>query len=276
MAQLIDFFQSFEAKDWITFFASLAAFVMSLLSFFQKTREGQQSLRKQLTEVLQKLSDFNIEVAKFNSLPDKTAYPPNFRGLISDQRRFLTRQAAYFSERIPDLVSPYEYLVMAWAFDDTDDVEQADHFFDLASRKQRNKIDQGIALRSYARFQFSQHLLDEGRANYNTALACFQGESDRLCFYRGVTYERWADQEDDWSNRDKATQLLQLAKTEYTKIKKTRRRDSEVRRVEERILGRKSPVADTTPGTTIASAAPESKHGIGAPSAEVKSAASNQ
>ena len=51
---IVGFFRWFEAKDWITFFASLGAFTMSLLSFYQKNAEGRQPFRKQLTEVLSK------------------------------------------------------------------------------------------------------------------------------------------------------------------------------------------------------------------------------
>jgi hypothetical protein len=181
---IVEFLRGFEAKDWITFFASLAAFTMSLLSFRQKNAEGRQAIRKQLTEVLQKLSELNTEVAKFDSLADRAGYPANYARLLNDQRRVWARRASYLSQRGEDLVSPYEYLVIAGAFNSIDDVEQAEHFLRLASTDQKNSLDRGIALRGYARFQFSQHLLENGRTNYQAAIECFAGESDRMAASR--------------------------------------------------------------------------------------------
>jgi hypothetical protein len=111
-----NFFNSLEPKDRVSFAASGSALVFSLLSFFQKRSETSQARRKQLTDVLQKLSDLNTERAKFKSLEKKEGYPPNYSNLIDDQRRFLVRQAAYISQNVRRFVSPYEYLVMAGAF----------------------------------------------------------------------------------------------------------------------------------------------------------------
>jgi hypothetical protein len=231
--QTTSFFKSFEPKDWLSFAASGAALVFSLLSFFQKRSETSQARRKQLTDVLQKLSDLSTEIAKFKSLEKKEGYPPNYPNLINDQRRFLVRQAAYISQSIRRLVSPYEYLVMAGAFDEINDVEEAERFYKIAS-KAKHSFDRGIAVRAYARFLFLQGNETDARQNFKNAVSLV-GETDRHKIYRGDTYERWAILEEEWSNADETKKLLKLALAEYGTLKHPNRRRVEVKRIEEKL-----------------------------------------
>jgi hypothetical protein len=85
--------KSLETRDWITLVASFLALMFSLLGYFQKNRETKQALRKQLTDTLKELSELNLKDATFRSLEDKKNYPPNYIGLLADQRRFFVRQA---------------------------------------------------------------------------------------------------------------------------------------------------------------------------------------
>lgn len=64
-------FESFEAKDWITLFASISALIFSLLTFRQKAVEGGAALRKQLTDFLEKLSSLNTEISKYRTSQKK-------------------------------------------------------------------------------------------------------------------------------------------------------------------------------------------------------------
>jgi tetratricopeptide (TPR) repeat protein len=196
-AQWNSFFSNFEAKDWVTLGASLSAFIFALISYRQKASEASQARRKQLTDVLQKLSDLNTEMAKFRAA--KEGYPSNYIAFINDQRRFLLRQAAYISRSIGRLVSPYEYLLIATASDDLNYVEEAERYFKLATGA-KYSIDRAIAVRGYARFLFRQGNPEEARKNFKQALDSFTGETDRHKFYRGETYERWATEEREWSN----------------------------------------------------------------------------
>ena len=74
---------------------SLVALAFSFLSYRQKDKEGKLGLRKQLTEILEKLTNLNVEDAKARSQSED--YPLNYTGIINDNRRFLVRQAAYLA-----------------------------------------------------------------------------------------------------------------------------------------------------------------------------------
>src|SRR4051812_5995225 len=105
MNHLEHFFSTLQSKDWITLLASVSALIFSLLTFRQKKGEGQLALRKQLTELLEKLSELNTEISKYRSAQSKqNDYPANYVALMNDQRRLLVRQADFMSSKIPKLV----------------------------------------------------------------------------------------------------------------------------------------------------------------------------
>src|SRR5262249_2040551 len=147
--------------------------------------------------------------------PKREEYPPNYLGLIADQRRFLVRQAEFVSRKIGGLVSPYEYLVIAGAFDAGGDTEQAERFFGRGINQADNAPDPGMAMRGFARYLFARGQVDEGRAQYERAIAAFAGDTDRWRFYRGNTYERLASQEHEWRDAARAEKAWQLASAEF-------------------------------------------------------------
>jgi tetratricopeptide (TPR) repeat protein len=225
-----EFFDTFQPKDWTTLLVSTFALVFSILSLRQKAGEGRLVLRKQLTDLLEKLSELNIEVAKFRFIREKKdEYPPNYIGLLNDQRRFIVRQAAFVASRIRNLVSPYEYLVLAGGFDSIDDTYQAERLYKLASRT-NDQIDRGIAIRGYARYLFNRGRIEESRQQYSKAVECFKGDSDHLRHHRGDTYERWAGQEREWKNEPEANSLLEHSIAEYRSLTNPARQSYEVTR----------------------------------------------
>jgi hypothetical protein len=186
------------------------------------------------------LTDLNTEGSKYDSLKDKTGYPGNYRGLINDQRRFHVRQAAYLTKRVPELVSPYEYLVIGGSFSDVEDIETAEQFYQRASRSPSRQherespdetFDQVIALRGYARFLFLQARLEEGRQKFHEALLLLPKTSETTLHQRGDTYERWARTECDFGEATQYVPLLRSAISEYESLKLQRRRQQEIARV---------------------------------------------
>lgn len=231
MEQVQFFFSSLEPKDWITLLASISALIFSLLTFRQKTGEGQLSLRKQLTELLEKLSSLNTEISKYrNAQSKKDEYPPNYIGLMNDQRRLLVRQADFVSSKIPKLTATYECLVIAGAFDGVDQTELAEKYFELAISTEQ-AVEKGIAVRGYARYLFNNGHIDSAREQYMRCLICFQGDSDRLISYRSDTYFRWSQQEKDWENFEVEMELLKKAYDEVANFASPYRRKIEKARI---------------------------------------------
>jgi hypothetical protein len=232
--QVKPLFADTKPTDWVTICISVVALFFSLISYLQKTGENKLSRRNQLTELLEKLTDFNTEIAIFRSggNKDKTL-PDNYVALLNDQRKVFVRQAAFLARKIKRLVNPYEYLVIGWAFEGVDDPEQAERMY-LLSTKTKDAFDRGIAVRSYARFLFNQWRVDEGRGAYADSVTLFGGGGPREIFSRSRTYERWAQQEIDWggeANRDIATDLYQNAMDELYPIANEIRREKEMARI---------------------------------------------
>ena len=209
------------AKDVLTICISMLALSLSILSTIitvrQKKFETERTLRTQLSDVLGKITALNLELAK---IPQHGISPsgltPNMRGHLRDQLRFLVRQATYITDQIDQLVSPFEFLLIAGAFADINEVYQAERFFQKAiERTGEDQINFGIITRGFARFLFNTGEHEQARQQYAGALEIFSGDTDIMKEYRGDTYFRWANQEFEWSYVDEARSLFERAQNEF-------------------------------------------------------------
>jgi hypothetical protein len=225
-------FAKFEAKDWITFCASISALVFSIITYRQKSGEAKLALRKQLTDLFEKLTDLNLQSQMARLKRDE--FPQNYWGLLNDQRRFLARQAAFISQRIETLVTPWEYLLLAWAFDEISDSFQAERYFLLATETAVEPFDRAIITRSYARYLFNQgpETQEKSRRLYQQAVHSFGEETDRIIAFRAETFERWALQEREWSHVEDADRLFHRAATEFENLSNPARRKHERERLQ--------------------------------------------
>lgn len=229
--------QDLQPKDWITLIASLSAFTFSALSYWQRSGDSKIGIRKQLTDTIQRLTDINTSVAKYHALSKAKRdleFPPNYVRLLNDQRRFLVRQAEFLSRRIRPLVSPFECLLIASAFDEIDDTIRAEEFFRRACDA-ADAIDRGIALRGHGQYLLARGRTDEGNGKFEASLQSFAGDSDHLRIYRAQTCERWAVQARGYGDDAVCERLLMRAVAEYAKLDHASRRDHEVDRVEKRL-----------------------------------------
>jgi tetratricopeptide (TPR) repeat protein len=222
-----------SVKDIAPIVISVLAFVISALSFFQKTNEANVSLRKQLTDILEKLHETNVESVKANDRKFRDNYPQNYGRLVSDRRRFLIRQAKYIAEQIPILVSPYELMFIAVGLEDIDDAPEAEKWFQSAIRKASTEFDKVIVRRQYGRCLFRNGQAADARQQYKVALTILKSTTDRHLVYQGDTYERWAGMEADYGDADEARKLFDLAILEYEKIRTDGIRERQLQRVNE-------------------------------------------
>lgn len=235
LLSLPNFVARLESKDWLTLGMSFSALLLTAASYIQKLTENRQSLRKQLTDVLEKLTELKTEVARFNSLSDKDGYPREYDGLLNDQRRFFVRQAGYLAEQIPRLVSPYECLVIAGAFADIEYIDVAEYWFQKACAEQPSARDRAIAIRGYGRFLFIQGRLDEARVRFQQAVKLMAGDSDIAVAFRANTLERQAELEQEWGLSAEAKSLLETALQEYSGLSNPGRRQRNSVRVQEKL-----------------------------------------
>jgi hypothetical protein len=217
----MDLFTGWTLKELITLAASGLAVIVSIASYRQKAGEGKIALRKQLAEVLEKLSDQRLEQIKFSALPEveRERYPKDYHIFFQERRRFFVRQGVYLVEKIPELVSPFEYLLLAGDLDRIGEDDQAQSYYILArkrlplfkhvqrllsSGKLARSVNRGIALRAYARYLFGKGYHNRARKEFRSALAEFSGHDRR-------TYEIWADLEEHAGNTEEATRLRKMA-----------------------------------------------------------------
>lgn len=207
-----------QFKDLVTLSFSFFAFVVSAWTFLQKRGETKIAIRKQLTDAIEKLHDINVESSKANDKKLCEQYPNNIDRLLSDQKRFLVRQAKYLAEQIPNLVSPYEEMVIAIFLDDIDDSLESEKWFRRAISRASNQFDEVIARRQYARSLYRNGQVDRAREHFQAASEALQGNTDRQLIYNGDTFERWARVEADFGSWGMARDLVQRAEHEYQKI----------------------------------------------------------
>lgn len=205
--------------EWLTLTGTSIALFFSLLSYFQKRGESYWATRKQLSDTLSRIGELNLEIAKHRTTPETARANFNLPGMLSDHRRYLVRHAALLAKRVRRTVTTHEYLIIAWAFDSADDVENARSFFEKAIEVRTDPVDHALALRSYARFLDNEHEADKAETQYNMALAALVGENDRLKYYRGDTFERRAVLERERGNLQKAQEYFAKARLEYESVK---------------------------------------------------------
>ena len=209
---------------------SFCALAISLQSYLQRKSENRFSLRKHLTEVLEKITDLNTDVAKYRSLQNKEGYPQNYVAIVNDQRRFFARQAAHLADQIRDMTSPYEYLVIAGALSEVEAVDQAETYFKKALEMENTPMETARISRAYGRFLFQEGRPEEGRDKFWDADTSVQGTSDVELAFRGNTYERLAIAEEEYAP-DRSEALLERAVDIYKQFHHPLRRDREVERV---------------------------------------------
>jgi hypothetical protein len=241
----MSFFDGWTPKDWITFLASIFALLFAFISYRQKISENKNALRKQFTDVIERLSDLKFEIAEFGNLHHAEAakLPDDYVIFKNDQRRFFVRQAIHLVRRIPKLVSRFEYLLIAEASDAVDEFTQAEIFYKRATRRSlfskltgTKRVERGIALRNYARYLYVDRQ-DFAERKFREALAEFAGDNDRLRSNRARTYEIWAEAA---AERDPAAagKLLDRAIAEYQRFDSAARRTQATERVNKKLRPR--------------------------------------
>jgi tetratricopeptide (TPR) repeat protein len=213
-------------RDYIATSAATAVFIIGLFTLTQRRTEFKSTRRKQLTEYIAKIHDLNVEQGKSRAANKKGDYPPDFNRLIMDQKRFVTRQMDYLANKIRNMVTPYEWLVLATSLDDIGDQAQAEKYFKKAFLSYaRNNFEKIIFARQYARFLFQIGRIEDGRRLYLFAVSTSKGNSPRDITYLADTFERWARAEADFGDRNQVSGLLDRAQSTYGRLRNSSEKD---------------------------------------------------
>lgn len=241
-------FLSIDLKDRITIIVgivalsiSLASFTISLISYKQRSKEGLLSVRKQLSDTMQKLLDLNTEGAKRDLEPEK--YPKNYGGLIGDQRRFHARLAHTLIVRLKFEVSRWELLLLGRAFADLTDYDLAEKMFLRAIQSHTSPVEDATVARSYARFLFMSGEAERARDKLTRALGVL-ATVKIVPFEEGFTYEQWAGFEWYFGDRSKVLTFLNMAIDKYQCDVWQHRRDRSIERLKESEIYKDACLAD--------------------------------
>ena len=213
-------------RDYIGTSAATAVFMICLFMFTQKRTGFKSTLREQLTDYIAKIHDLNVEQEKSRAANKKGDYPPDFNRLIMDQKRFVTRQMDYLANKIPNMVTPYEWMALANSLDDIGDLAQAEKYFKKTFLSYaRNDFEKIIFARQYARFLFRIGRIEDGRRLYLFAVNTGKGNGPRNITYLADTFERWARAEADFGDRKRVSALLDRAQSTYARLRNSSEKD---------------------------------------------------
>lgn len=233
-----------DLRNILTAFGIGLTVIFGVITYWQKTHDKQIGLRKQLTEILEKLVNLNIEIAKYKIEREllSNKLPENYGGLINDYRRFfVTHAAAIVAEMPKSKTFSHELSLIAQAFDNIDDNLNAEKFFNKAIERAENTVDKILSSRSYARYVFNKVDRRSGDEMFNKIINSYENEtSESIIYYRAETYKRWGTLYKG-INEIEYKRLMGLAKLEFSKLKNEITKNGEIKRIDNLISPPVSP-----------------------------------
>jgi tetratricopeptide (TPR) repeat protein len=237
--------KTMEPKDYIAIGAAVissCSFVVSYITWRQKSAETQRTMRNQVTETIAKLDTVFAEWDKLNYENTEKRNDPYFvgrRSFLNGQKRFIAKHALYLMEQIPELITDFEYSRVADAFNSIGDFEQANKLYKKAIDTAESDYYKSICTRGYGRSLFAQGLIEKGRSQFKDAVSLVSANNDVNRFHTAETYQRWAVAEADAQNLDEAKEKLNKARDIYLTINSTRQKDdglANLKEIENRIF----------------------------------------
>lgn len=201
---------------------------ISLTTLLRNRKEYTRTSRDQLTSLLSKLSDLELEREKFEfENADRRAdhHVGQMARKYDHQSWYLARQAVYLTTLISRKhVTDIEYATVAVALGQHGDYEEAEVYWGKAINRAGNRPDRYLHMKGLARQYFTSGSYTSGREKYEEALRQSEGGAgDSLHYVRGELYRSWArtEAEADYSKGRKYSpaELYDRARGEYVKIK---------------------------------------------------------
>jgi tetratricopeptide (TPR) repeat protein len=218
---------------------SLSALTISILSLiisiFQKKRERDWTIRKNLSGTLENVTKINIEVAKLKQ--DNILYASEdgvgLRRVYNSQRRILIAHADFLVTRYDLLATESDCNVLAGAFDNIGDYEKSEIYWVKTIEKSRSNSIKHMNLRGYARFLFFQGKFQLGRSKFEEALKLYMPDTDANRRQVSDTYFMWATVEREFNNYPEVERLIRLGQSYCDRIGHLKMREEMKKRFEQ-------------------------------------------
>jgi tetratricopeptide (TPR) repeat protein len=247
-----------ELRDILALSVSALALIVSAIAVWTSLRRGtlekQRTIKSEITATLRQIVTLRLNFMKiFHEAANDAPYLQSVSQVIAQENAFLMQQAAYLIEQVPGLVTAVEYNTLATAMVDVGDFDGAGTFFQKAIDASFNNYYRSMATRSLAYFLFSQHRFDEGRQQYEKAIALLPVQSNQVHYTNGTTYQQWAWNELYVANSpERSERLIATARAEFSAIDNPLIQSNALKMLETALMNPQvQPTPSLTPKPTI-------------------------
>jgi hypothetical protein len=186
--------------------ALVVSVITLALTQVQRALDNRRIIRQQLTEVLSRITDMQIEGRKS---PEAMEY-------LGPALTAQARLAAVLTDQLPPrLVSEIDYVSLASASFDPIEARQ---YYEKAISVARTAYYRRLARRGYASFLFESGDYEAGASQFNAALNEVTQPGDEAHAMRLDLYRTWAWYEQQAGHAERAAENLRLAQDELGKI----------------------------------------------------------
>lgn len=197
----------------ISVVALLFSFGTTAVSYYRVRQQDVQAARAELNVFLQRLNELPMESAALRAEYDP-AIANQLTGYLSSEATFIASQAADVMDQIPEHVSATEYIVVADAFANAGEFEQAERLIEKALDSADNLNEEVVVLRTNGQYQFLSGDIEGGRASYQEALALREKYPSQINGYHdwldALTRLHWSTAEARVGNCDQAREQLDI------------------------------------------------------------------
>jgi tetratricopeptide (TPR) repeat protein len=209
-----------EGNDLISVLAFILSLAATIISVFTNFREKQRAMKREITDLLTKISSLQIENAKlFKENASDPIFCQTVSTVLNQQNAFLLQQVAYLMDKVPELVTCVEYNSLAVASSTAGDIGTAAKYFAKAVETAPPPYYKALALRSYGVFLFTIHEFEHARNCFRNSLTMLSGGDNFARSTRGLTYQAWGWNEVNIANAPQvAGALFESAANEFRGI----------------------------------------------------------
>jgi tetratricopeptide (TPR) repeat protein len=201
-----------DASVIISLVAVVFSFGTAMISFLQIDTQNKYAARSELRGLIQRLGSLPKERAEVVKAYKDDAFTSNLlTGGLAQEYMLLANQAVDISNRIPNDISPIEYIAISKALTDAGSLEQVPVLLDRGLRVSKDVVSKVGLLRGYGSYFIMTGDFDSGRKKYQEAIRISNQESRNQSLAEGsnaYTELIWAISEHNQGQCKQAENLL--------------------------------------------------------------------
>jgi hypothetical protein len=149
-----------------------------------------------------------IDLLVDDKAPANPIYQQTRSAWLNQERTSLLQQAMYLVDQWPNMATAIDYNTVALVNVDANQPIIADGYFRKAISAAKGVVYQALARRSYAAFLFTQRSFQDGRQEYEQAVALLKGSDNVVRSMNALTFQMWAWSEANFAGSPTRAQEL--------------------------------------------------------------------